>query len=116
MTCSWRRVFDGLAIALLLFVAACEVRGALTSATKYFPVILSIVCVLCCVGLYLGDPRIRTFAGCLLIILAVGLALTAWRHHVPDVVGVIMTAAFGVVGVGLIAAGIVRGAAGRESR
>ena len=52
MQCSCRRVFDGLAIALLVFVIACELRGAIAGSARVLSVVVSIVCILCGVGLY----------------------------------------------------------------
>lgn len=115
MMCSWRRVLNGLAIALLVFVIACQVQGAITGSARLLSVVISIICVLCCVGLYRDIAKVRTLTGCLLIILAVGVALVAWRLHIPVFISVILSGAFAVVGVGLIVEPKTRRHVGTES-
>lgn len=113
MICSWRRVLNGLAIALLLFVIACQVQGAIAGSARLLSVVVSIVCVLCCVGLYRDIAKVRTLTGCLLIILAAGVALVAWRLHMPVLIAGIICGVFAAVGAGLIAAHRTRRANGK---
>ena len=103
MMCSWRRVLNGLAIALLVFMIVCQVQGALAGSARVLSVVASIVFILCCVGLYRDIAEVRTFTGYLLIILAGGMALVAWRLHMPVLMSGIVCGAFVAVGVGLIA-------------
>lgn len=102
MQCSCRRVFDGLAIALLLFVIASELRGAIAGSARVLSVVVSIICILCGIGLYKDIPKVRTLTGYLLVVLAAGVALVAWRLHIPVLVSVLLCSAFAIVGVGLI--------------
>ena len=104
MMCSWRRVLNGLAIVLLLLVIVGELRGALKGSARAPAIVFSIVCILCCAGLYRDVARISVVTGSLLIILAAGMALVAWRFHTPALVTGVVCGAYAVVGVGLITA------------
>lgn len=114
MQCSYRRVFDGLAIALLLFVIVGELRGAIVGSARVLSIIVSIICILCAVGLYKGIPKVRTLTGYLFVLLAVGAALVAWRLHMPMLVSALLCGAFVIVGVGLIVQPRTRQAIGTE--
>lgn len=104
MVCSWRRILDGIAMVLLLFVAVSQVRGAVVGSSTVLPIVLSIISVLFCVGIFKGSAKVRTLSGCFLIVLAVLAALVMWRLHTPVVPSVLMCGAFAVVGAGLLAA------------
>lgn len=102
MKYSWRRVLDGLAIALLVFVIVCQVRGALGNNAPLLSVVISIICLLCSVGIYRNNARVKMVTGCLLIIMAGGVALVAWRLHMPVLISILLSSIFATVGIGLI--------------
>jgi hypothetical protein len=114
MLCSCRRVFDALAIALLVFMTAGGMRGAIMGSAALPSVTFSILCLLCAVGLYKGIPKVRTLTGYLLLLSAVGAALVAWRVQEPVVLAVLLCSAFAIVGVGLIVQPRTRRAIGTE--
>ena len=107
MVCSRRRILDGLAMALLLFVAGSQVRGAVVGSTRVLSVVLLIISVFCCVGIFMNSAKVRTLAGCFLIVLAVLAALVMWRLHTPVVPSFVMCGAFAVIGAGNLL--VVRG-------
>ena len=100
MICSFRRVINGLAIALLVYVAAGVTMGAIASyEARALCVVLSIVCALCCVGLYLDIAPVRTFTGSLFIIIAIFYVPVALRTPNPNF---ILSGVFVALGLALI--------------
>ena len=100
MICSFRRVVNALAIVLLMYVVVSVAVGAIASyEARALCIVLSIVCALCCVGLYLDMAPVRTFTGSLFIIIALSLVPVALRTPKPNF---FFSGVFIAVGIALI--------------
>lgn len=103
MRYSWLRILDGLAIVLLLFVIGSQVWGTIASDFARLPaVVFSIVCALCCVGIYLNITGTKIITGYLLAIFGTGCAIAAPRFgmHFPD--SAFLWSPFVLIGMGLV--------------
>lgn len=108
MNCSLRRIFDGLAIALLMYGIVGLLWGAVRGAARLPSIAIACFCGLCVAGLFQGLARVRMATGCFFILVSVCAVLVSWRLRASAVTAILLCSAFLIVGVGLIAQSITR--------
>ncbi len=103
MNYSLHRIFDGLAIALLMYGIVGLLRGAVRGTASLPSIAVACFCGLCVVGLFQGLAKVRKVTGCFLIMMSVCAVLVSWRLRAPVVTSILLCGAFLIVGVGLLA-------------
>ena len=96
------RLNDVAATALLVYTTAAQVIGAFRGSAVPASLAVAALCVLFCVAIWTAQSRAKRWVGRCLALMGIAVGLPAWRFGFLFPFGVVLTAAYLIIGILMI--------------